>query len=366
MATKKPSNGVAVNPMESLMLPSGLVVPKSASSPFPDGYDIEAETSNLAELIDADEPDTAHPLYGRYLELIDRAERLRSMKQESEARNHADKFVPSGEAAGMNRLGGLVPDEQATMILHTREAYRLFIGRAADVSQNVRGEVSVKKAAAMLRVIWSLSSNDNPYADWALLVTSERIGAAHTTIERHIGAKEKIIDGLKKRGMTLHVLKSKAPVTVDLGFVSPYGFMLAALILDYDYMVRVVKTLVNTARLTDAEGREVIYTGGRQIRSMLERIVPVHRALGDERMSSLSRADWVPNADDLAQKRVHAATALFKPLLGELPRDVFVGSRAPAYSKRRVSLTQDELHFLESVPLDGGYVDGSAAEGALV
>jgi hypothetical protein len=63
-------------------------------------------------------------------------------------------------------IGELVDEAPDTMALHTREAYRLFVGRSLDVAQQREPIVGGRRVAAALRAIWYLSGNDNPYADW--------------------------------------------------------------------------------------------------------------------------------------------------------------------------------------------------------
>ena len=66
-------------------------------------------------------------------------------------------------------MGGLVDEVPDTMTLHTKEAYRLFIGRRFDATNQIEAIAGGRRVAASLRAIWYLSSNDNPYADWVLV-----------------------------------------------------------------------------------------------------------------------------------------------------------------------------------------------------
>ena len=56
---------------------------------------------------------------------------------------------------------------------------------------------------------------------------------------------------MQTRGLRVSVLKSRAPVEVELGFRSPYGYMIVDLILDFDWYARVVKTMVQKNRLAE-------------------------------------------------------------------------------------------------------------------
>ena len=60
-------------------------------------------------------------------------------------------------------IGALVDEAPDTMALHTREAYRLFVGRTFDPGRQIQAIVGGRRVAAALRAIWYLSGNDNPY-----------------------------------------------------------------------------------------------------------------------------------------------------------------------------------------------------------
>ncbi|HMV40646.1 MAG TPA: AcaB family transcriptional regulator, partial [Plasticicumulans sp.] len=66
-------------------------------------------------------------------------------------------------------LGQLVDETPDAMTLHTQDAYRMFTGRAADPASNAPAIPGGRRFAAVLKAIWYLSANDNPYADWILI-----------------------------------------------------------------------------------------------------------------------------------------------------------------------------------------------------
>jgi len=319
--------------------------PLSRDSPFADGYDIQSEATTLAHLIEADEPDMDDPLYPRFLEYCTRVEQLQKAQTRRRLRDYAEEVVPDHEAAGMKQIGTLVGDGVDTMSLHTREAYRLFIGRSGDENRG-HGEISGKKCGAVLRSIWMLSATDNPYADLVLIQTTERIEKVRRVLEAEIAAKTRTLDQIQQRGLKLSVMRSQRPLDVELGFRSPYGYMVAELILDFDYYARMIKTLMVKSQMTDTEGRAALFGLGRQIRSIFEQLIPLQKRLLDERLKSLCRGDWA-STDETARKRVQAATALF----GELPRDIFAGDRLPRHTKRRVDLSPAERELLQTMPL---------------
>jgi len=294
-------------------------VPVSADAPFPDGYDIAAG----------------------------REAQLQKMKPTRKPRQPAQKIVPAPVAPGVAELGRLVDDEPDTMTLHTREAYGVFTGRRPDAqgkSEHIGGGA---RFAAVLKSIWDLSGNDNPYADWLLITMHGRLTGLRLKIERATSAKQKLIDLVKTQGLSFSVMRSRSPKTVELGFRSPYGYATVALIVVFDYYVRLVKTLIRKDRLSDAQGRAAIREAGRGVRALFLEPIRWERFLLRREMRALCRADFLPSADDAGKKRAAVAVTLF----GEVPRTIFTGAQVPRHTRRRARFTPSELQLLEQASL---------------
>jgi hypothetical protein len=112
------------------------------------------------------------------------------------------------------------------------------------------------------------------------------------------------LEGAARKGLIFSILKSREPVSLELGFRSPYGYTVAGLIVEYDYRVRQVKTLVRKDLMTDDEGRKLIREVTRRIRGVFETPVRFERYLIRQELRELSRTDWLPGADAEAGKRV--------------------------------------------------------------
>jgi integrating conjugative element protein (TIGR03761 family) len=259
-------------------------------------------------------------------------------------------------------IGALVDEAPDVMVLHTREAYRLFIGRSLDIAHQRGPIVGGRRVAAALRAIWYLSGSDNPYADWVLVDVGERISEIGGSLQRETQRAEDRMHALKFRGLNLSVLKSSEPQRVELGFRSPYGYAVADLVLRYDYFNRVIKTQVRKDLLSDHDGRSLIFSYTRRLRGMLEEPVRFERWLLRDELRPLSRHDFLPAAEAEARKRVQAAMALFGPV----PRDVFTGARRPRHSRRHVALTAQELKLLQDADLSWSPATGDAEEATLL
>jgi len=333
----------------------------SKAATFRDGYDLEAEREALKDLLEAEHPDETDPRWPRLVEFNERMEQMRKLQSVYVQRKGADAVVPDAEAA--SEAGGLIDEEPDAMVLHTKEAHRLFLGRARDPQGNYQPIVGGKRVAAALRSIWYLSGNDNPYADWALIDFGERMQGLKASLDALGQECDRRLKAAARKGLIFSILKSREPVSLTLGFRSPYGYAVAGLIVEFDYQVRQVKTLVRKDLMTDDEGRQLIREVTRKIRGVFETPVRFERYLIRQELRNLSRADWLPGSDEEAAKRVKAVTGIF----GEVPKEVFTGAVGPRHSRRRVNISEQELNLLQQVADGALEVDvGGAGDGALL
>ena len=252
--------------------------------------------------------------------------------------------LASQTATTLGPLADATPD---IMTLHTQDAFRMFTGRAADPQTNAPAIPGGRRFAAVLKSIWYLSANDNPYADWILIRVQQALVTLREQMAREAVECEAEFEFLRRKGLSLSVLSSRSPATVALGFRSPYGYATAEAIVEFDRHVRMVKTLVLKDRLSDGQGRVAIREIGRGLRALFLEPIRWERLLLREEMLPLSRSDFLPGADDMARQRTHLAVTL----LGEVPRAVFIGDDAPRHSQRRITPTAAELRLLRQVSL---------------
>lgn len=340
--------------------------PTAPSSPFADGYDLHGERAACAHLIAAENPDFKDPMWDRFMVLLDREEELMKRAQQLKQRSFAERIVPDNEALGIRTIGGLVQEENDEMFIHTKEAYRLFIGRTRDDSPSSYGISSAKKIAAILRSVWNLSSNDNPYADWMLIQFTDQIDEVRKALERATQVHQATLDTLEKRGLVVHVMKSRAPIKVNLGFRSPYGYMVAEMLVDFDWYTRLIKTMIAKSRVSDEVGRADLNKFRSRIRSIFESALPFQKYLLREELRALSRSDFLPQADAEAIKRVKAIRGIF----GDVPANIFTGELSPRHSKRKLFITSQEQEVLNNIAretndsgTDGGSRNDDSATG---
>ena len=335
------ANVAPVN-MQALLAPT-IQFEIESGSPFADGYSIPKESAFLAKFI-ADGAKESDPLYDRYVELLDRRERLEQMQAEHSERGGADVLVQRSDVLGLESLGGLVDESSDQMTIHTIEAYRMFLGRARDPGARQSPIMGGKRVASALKNLWQLTQNDNPYADWALVRHEHGVNEVLEHLRSEIKSAEAELDGMRKRGLNLAVLSSSSPTTVNLGFRSPYGYAISMLIVEYDYFVRIQKTLQRKNMQTDEQTRAALGKVSRAILSVFYGTTRFDRWLSQSDIRALSRVDWVTSDADGA-KRVQAALEIFGPV----PSAIYKGNLAPSHSRRRYSITDAERAVLLEV-----------------
>lgn len=316
---------------------------KENGSPFDDGYSFAKEEAVLAEFI-ASGANENDPLYERFIELQDRRERLELLARERNDRSGADPIVSNAEARGVENLGGLIDEGVDQMTIHTIEAHRMFVGRAREVGNPSTAIIGGKRVASALRNLWLLTVNDNPYADWALVRHAHSVDQVLKHLREETVKAESMLNSIRQKGLNFSVLSSSSPVTLNLGFRSPYGYSISMLIVEYDYFVRVQKTLQRKNMQTDVDARKALSAVSRGILNVFYGTTRFDRWLGQPEIRTLSRIDWVSQDQDAA-KRVEFALQTFGPV----PSTIYTGELAPSHSRRRYSLTEAERDLLKSV-----------------
>jgi len=305
------------------------------------------ERDALADLMSADNPDLADPRWTKIAELSASQDEPRQPAGGPALRQRIRSVVPDHQARRIAGLGQLANAEPDTMTLHTRDAFRTFAGRHADSSGKKAFISGGQRYAATLKMIWYLSANDNPYADWILIRTYEALTAVRAHLTSVTQASAETIEVMKRKGLRFCVMSAPEPRVVSLRFRSPYGYATADLIVEFDYYARMIKTLIHKDQLSDAEGRAAIFKLEQKMRALFHTPIHWERCLMREDLLPLRREDFLPGADEAARARACAAIAV----LGEVPRTVFTGVETPRHTLRRVRLTDEQLRLLREVRL---------------
>jgi integrating conjugative element protein (TIGR03761 family) len=331
-------------------------------SPFADKYSLSKERAALRDLLESDAPDESDPRFRRLMMYEERLLELNAMQEDYDHRAGAEQVVATHEASALRKLGSLVNEDQDTMLLHTKEAFRLFMGRAKDPQGQYAQIVGGRRVAASLKCLWLLSGADNPYADWALLRHEELMQEISHRLTREVHQLQQKLDAQRMRGLQYSVLRSAEPKELQLGFKSPYGYGISDLVVHFDYYIRTVKTLVRKDQLTDDQGRQGIRDLTRAIRAAFIETARFERFLMRPDLRDLCRADFVPQAGSAAATRLSKVSQL----LGPIPPEVYGGKRQPRHSRRRMKLAPHEKAILAHVSAEMARQASHEGDGAAI
>ena len=253
-------------------------------------------------------------------------------------------------------VGRLLTEGAERMTLHTPEALQLFLGRPAASGQPAIA--GGRRFAASMRVMWSLSSEDNPYVDWLLIRTDAQLRKASTHMQETSRTYGDQLQRLRDQGLCFGGLASSQPAEVNLEFGSPYGYATARVVVEYDHHVRLVRALILRDLLTDEEGRQAVREAGRALRALFLEPIRWEHVLTREDLKLLSRADFVATAGSESRQRVSIA----EKLLGVVPSEVLDGRLKPRHSRRSVKAARAG-NVTESLPEATRLLSGAAASG---
>jgi len=234
---------------------------------------------------------------------------------------------------------------QTSMEIQTRQAQRLVYGRRADGGKPAI--FGLLRFGTMLRPIWEGAATDDPWADWCLVQIEHDLLEAREALEALMAQTQKQLNSLP--AMDVAVAQSVEPVKVDLTFTSPYAFMGAYLLADYDVLVRAVLTGRHVGLFDRDTAERTLREGGRIVRRAFN-TAQGYKYLGVCR-------------EDVRQGTQKAARAA--EMLGSLPQAVVDGTLRAAHapdirpvSNKPSSLLEDddaamdELLDEEPLPLE--------------
>lgn len=218
-----------------------------------------------------------------------------------------------------------------TLTLHTRDAYWLFAGRGLDEDGVEHPILGGQRASAILNALRHIAIGGNPYADWFLVCFDDQLRALRAGLAQRVAEWEASIEALKRKGLALNVLGSREPLQLKIAFGSCYGYAIAETVVEFDYYVRIVRTLALKNRIRPDVGRAAIREISRPLRRIFARSMRWERLLRSPALIDIHRNDFLQTADEAARERVRAAGAL----VGAIPRSVLDGAMVPSHVARR-------------------------------
>jgi integrating conjugative element protein (TIGR03761 family) len=233
--------------------------------------------------------------------------------------------TPSTQPSQPGRLRG-----SYSITLHTRQAQRLFRGRRK--TDDKPGIIGLTAFSAIMTRVWEAAGADDPYADWFLLQVERAIEETrklvHTRqqdVDKHLSSRERV---------KIEVASSLEPVVLPLNFPTPYGYMGAYLIEDFDQLVLSLLTAVHVALIPRDTAMATLSNTSRAIRRAF--LTPAHHKL-----LGITRKDIVMTT----QRGAQAITAM-----GNLPPEILEGTlrsrfappiRTPAIAEEKAETPVD-------------------------
>lgn len=179
--------------------------------------------------------------------------------QEVETNNGA--FDPNH--AGKRHPGGL--RGQATMTLQTRQAQRLMRGRTRRDNRNKPEIIGLTRFATLMRWAWRAAEFDDPWADWLLIRIHDTITENRDSLAVLQRQTEERLSAMSN--VEIAVAESLEPLEIPLKFSTPYGFLGAYLVAEYDNYARAVLTARHVGLLGRNDAERQLHQGGHLVRS---------------------------------------------------------------------------------------------------
>lgn len=285
----------------------------------------------------------------------DNQEKLTSVLAESIKNkwNQPEKSDLLNGPAALKELPGPMK-MNATIKLHSRMAINLFRGRRADKAKELHSIIGAVRFARQVAMIWTASASDDPYADAALIAIEEAYTDATKTMVGKLEEVQGVLDGMT--GFTLQRQESVDPVTVELNFVSPWGYRASKLVMEFDELVRLCLTAKHLGLFFDDDWRNVVHVSSRSIRNMFEQV-------GRWSLTGVKRHN-LRNDDKTASeaKLIYAN----KTRVNHLDADVLSGVRRAKLSPRSLLLVAHEeflaREVLSATKIDEDGRDAGASE----
>lgn len=213
----------------------------------------------------------------------------------------------------------------AQIVIHSRLAHSFFFGREPEVElvgekkQRVvkkEGIVGLIKFGHNMKYVWDMAAADDPYADARLLDVEAAMNEASEMIKAGIAHVDDLIGDLGN--ISIGDTRSTKPVELPLSFRTPYGFLAARLLSEFDDLVLKVLAGMHMGFIMHDDMGQLYKKVGNKIRRAFH-------LSGNFRGSGACR-------DDFAANNQKAQVALSR--YGKLDDDILSGVRRAKISPR--------------------------------
>lgn len=206
---------------------------------------------------------------------------------------------------------------EGQMTIHSKFAHAYFYGRLG--TKDKRAITGLVRFGHNVTYIWDMAATDDPYADKKLLEIETAIDDASKAIRENTEYMDELLSGMGNIVITNDM--SVEPIKLPLSFRTPYGFMGARLLTDFDALMLKTLSALHVGLIVQDDMINIAH----------KRNFPGSKIRNAFRLSSTFKASGA-SRNDFASNNARAREALIR--LGELDDDVLSGKRRPKFAPK--------------------------------
>jgi len=181
--------------------------------------------------------------------------------------------------------------------------------------------------ARRTRLIWLSVVADDPYADWQLIKIENHYESAKAIIVEYDSIVRQKLDSIA--GLIIEPAQSVKPVTIELNFQNPYGYLAAALVSDYDQLACRLFSAMHVGVLDKKQGYRMLNKAGSGLRRLFS-------AAYEWKYTGVTR-------HDIINQKPNVANAI--KIMGVCPEDIMNKTRraenAPEIQQTGTNVSED-------------------------
>lgn len=198
--------------------------------------------------------------------------------------------------------------------IQTRQAQVLLTGREPTPERPNRVMGLMAFSRYLAEITAAVKEDDDPWADWILVIVEEKLKAAETAIAEQQGNVQRVLGSVPM--MDIQVAESVKSMTVSIGFSASHAYWVARVITQYDTLVRMVLTGRHAALIPRDSAELLLADAAQVIRRVFESTARYQRL-------RVSRDD-VLNGVELAQQA--------EKRMGRVPADILDRTRKAEFA----------------------------------
>lgn len=319
------------------------------NSPFSNGYDMPRAAEKLGEkvsmVLTEDDPQFAEWETFKAHELLLKHYLHKNNKRRGDLVWGEYEILPT-ENDRFRKMGNLTSSENDKFLLHTKQGVRMWEGN--NNRRNGARWPGVKYGLSLSNELLGLAMADHPYAQYHLIELEKQFDEINEYLSTEQKKIECQIEELASAGLSISIIRNDDPIEVNLINARGYGFKLVKMLMDYDQFVCAVKTMTTKGMMSNKQGNDILYNGGRLVRRILNDLYVVVmelRTIRHIRRESLF--------DEVTRAKLLEATQ--QEVLPRIPMDVWMYKKQPALAYVREKMKQEELQQLAAILVQEGF-----------